>query len=74
MDENFSLGGVKIDCVHEYIYLGLCLIPSGTFANAINKPFEKSLKAMYALTKYALPDINIKTLLYLFDHTVKPVI
>ena len=62
-----------LDCVREYTYLGICFNSSGSFSDAISKLYEKSLKAMYALMQLALPDMDIKTLLYLFDHTVKPV-
>ena len=34
---------------------------------------KKLLKALYALTQLPLPDIDIKPQIYLFDHTVRPV-
>jgi hypothetical protein len=65
-----------IENVRSYTYLGITFSVSGAFTEA--KPqhlYEKGLKAYFKLIqRFDGHKPNIKTLIHIFDHTVKPVL
>ena len=58
----------------KYTYLGIDFHKDCTFTHAINTLHNKGLKALYKLHSYTENNMNIKTLLHVFDHTIKPVL
>ena len=64
-----------MEYVREYVYLGSVLVPSSTFTEATNKLYQKALKAMHRLSRLLDQDVqNVQTMLYAFDHTIKPIL
>lgn len=64
-----------IENVRSYSYLGITFSVSGAFTEAKQNLYKKGLKAYFKLIKsFDGHKPNIKTLIHLFDHTVKPVL
>lgn len=72
--EKFYYGNEIIECVNNYTYLGIDLDSSGSFNNAVKKLYAKGLKALYKLYKLTDNNYNIQTILYIFDHTIAPIL
>lgn len=74
LSENLFLGENAVECVSNYTYLGLEFDCSGALRNAVQKLYEKGLKAVFKLYKLTEHDYDIKTILYIFDHTIVPIL
>jgi len=72
--EKLMLGNQTIQCTDSYTYLGLEFTSSGNFAKSIETLHNKSLKALYKLNKMTTGNLNIKTILHIFDNTIKPIL
>ena len=66
---------VPIERTKGYTYLGVYLSSSGSSAEAKEDLYKRGLKALFKFRKsFNLYKPKIKTLLHIFDHTVKPVL
>ena len=66
---------VPIERTKGYTYLGVYLNSSGSSAEAKEDLYKRGLKALFKFKKsFNLYKPKIKTLLHIFDHTVKPVL
>ena len=74
LEEEFHFGTDLIECTNSYTYLGLQLNNSGCLKHAVDVLYNKCLKAMFKLNKLIDSTIDIKTILHIFDHTIKPII
>ena len=71
---NFYMGTVAIDVVHEFIYLGVLFNYNGSFKKAIARQTQRASAAMFAIIrKMRELDLDIKTVLHLFDACVLPI-
>ena len=73
-NEKFWYGNKEIQQTSKYTYLGIELDTTGTFTEAIKSLHAKALKALYKLQQITENNYNIKTNLYIFDHTIKPIL
>lgn len=74
LNEEFTFQNKRIEVVESYKYLGIMINRNGRFSDAIKDLYNRSLKAMFKLTKTfksECPDYN--TCIHLFDHLVKPI-
>ena len=70
----FKYKNLEIENTTSYTYLGVTFSASGSFTEAKNVLYKKSLKAFFKFSKYFTeykPDIS--TLINIFNHTVQPV-
>lgn len=73
--ELFTIGTQEIENVDEYKYLGVTFDSQGTFKPAQTSLYQKGLKAYFSMTKMLSSErTGAKTILHLFDHTVKPIL
>ena len=73
--EKFTFDGQPIDNEKKYNYLGMIFTASGKFTDGKQNLNNKALKAFFKLKKYFIyVKPNAKTLLHLFDHTIKPIL
>ena len=71
----FTFDKSPIEGVRKYSYLGVTFSISGSFSDAKSEFYKKGLKAYFKLRKcFEGNKPKIKTLLHVFDHTVKPVL
>jgi hypothetical protein len=74
-DKIFNVNNVPIERAKGYKYLGVYLSSSGSSAEAKEDLYKRGLKALLKFKKsFNLYKPKIKTLLHIFDHTVKPVL
>ena len=74
-DKIFNINNVPIERAKGYTYLGGYLSSSGNSAEAKEDLYKRGLKALFKFKKsFNLYKPKIKTLLHIFDHTVKPVL
>ena len=67
--------GIEVQHATNYMYLGIIFIASGTFTHCQEDLYKRRLRAFYKLLKYfdsSYP--SIKTVIHLFDHTIKPIL
>lgn len=73
--EKFTFNGQLINNEKKYNYLGIIFTVSGRFTDAKFNLYNKALKAFFKLKRYFTNfKPNIKTLLHLFDHILKPIL
>lgn len=66
---------MDLENVRNYTYLGITFSISGIYTEAKKNLYKKGLKAYFKLVKsFSGYKPKIKTLLHIFDHTVKPVL
>ena len=71
----FLYNNNTIQNVRSYTYLGVSFSTSGNFKEAKYDLYRKGLKAYFKLRKsFEQYKPKIKTLLHVFDHTIKPVL
>lgn len=71
----FTFKGNIIEQVRKYTYLGITFSVNGSFTNAAIDVYNKGLKAYFKFRKcFEGNKPKIKTLIHVFDHTVKPVL
>jgi predicted transcriptional regulator len=64
-----------IEKVKQYRYLGEMFNASGSFSDAKEELYKRGLKALFKMYKcFEGQKPKIKTLLHIFDHTVKPIL
>jgi hypothetical protein len=64
-----------IEKVKQYRYLGVMFKASGSFSDAKEELYKRGLKALFKMYKcFEGHKPKIKTLLHVFDHTVKPIL
>ena len=71
-----KLNGVALECVRQYEYLGIVFCVSGSTKPAIERQYQKGLKAWYSLTS-SVPNCmvhNVSYMMRLFDALVVPVV
>ena len=72
---NFYFNNCPIDKVRQYTYLGINFSASGSFTDAKHDLYKRGLKALFKIYKiFKNHKPKIKTLLHVFDHTVKPIL
>ena len=72
---SFTFNGTKLENVKNYTYLGINFSASGSFTDAKKELYKKGLKAYFKFLKcFEGHKPKIKTLIHVFDHTVKPVL
>ena len=54
--------------------MGLDFDCSGSLKNTVKKLYEKGLKALYKLYNLTEHNYNMQTILFIFDHTVAPIL
>ena len=71
----YNFGGVNLESVREYQYLGIILTASGSFTPAIENLYRKAQKALFHM-KSSLHNSNFdpKVGLKIFDHLIKPIL
>jgi len=76
LDTNvFTFNNNNIENVGHYSYLGVNFSITGSFTEAKNVLYKKGLKAFFKIRKcFEHHKPKIKTILHVFDHTVKPVL
>ena len=76
LDTNvFTFNNNNIENVRHYFYLGVNFSITGSFTEAKNVLYKKGLKAFFKIRKcFEHHKPKIKTILHVFDHTVKPVL
>ena len=68
----FMIDNQLIEKVKQYRYLGVMLNASGSFSDAKEELYKRGLKALFKMYKcFEGHKPKIKTLLHVFDHTVK---
>ena len=74
-DHVFSVGGVPLEIVDNYQYLGLKLRPSGSLKFAVSELFDKANRAWFAISNvlYQHKKLAVKKALQLFDSLIRPV-
>ena len=75
MSTKFYFYGNQLEHTRSYTYLGVKFTISGSFTEATSDLYKKGLKALFKIRKcveYYKP--KLKTLIHIFDHTVKPVV
>jgi hypothetical protein len=71
---NLKYNNNEIENVRSYSYLGINFSISGSFTEAKHDLYKRGLKACFKLKKcFEHNKPKIKTILHVFDHTVKPV-
>ena len=69
-DFPFTINNIALECVREYKYLGIIFSLNGSFTRALNDMYSIfKLTSLFKLAKY-----SAEQFLFLFDHTVKPVL
>ena len=64
-----------IENVKQYTYLGMVFSSSGCVNLARKEIYNKGMKALFKLKQLFTPDMpGIKTVLHVFNHTVRPVL
>lgn len=64
-----------VENVRKYSYLGVVFSNSGSFTEAKKELYQKGLKAYFKFRKcFEHQKPKLKTLLHVFDHTIKPVL
>ena len=72
---NLKYNNNEIENVRSYSYLGINFSISGSFTEAKHDLYKRGLKACFKLKKcFEHNKPKIKTILHVFDHTVKPVL
>ena len=72
---SFKLNNCPIDKARQYTYLGINFSASGSFTDAKHDLYKRGLKALFKIYKiFKGHKPKIKTLLHIFDHTVKPIL
>ena len=74
LEDNFTYNNETIQCTNSYTYLGIDFVPSGSFKYAIENLRKKGMKAMFSLNKLLDTNIDIETVLHIYDNTIKPII
>ena len=71
----FMIDNQLIEKVKQYRYLGVMFNASGSFSDAKEELYKRGLKALFKMYKcFEGHKPKIKTLLHVFDHTVKPIL
>ena len=70
----FKYNNEIIQTTNKYTYLGIEFDSTGTFKTANETLFLKGLKALYKLQSLIDNSIDIKTIMHIFDHTIKPIL
>ena len=72
----FLYGGLEIDIVNKFTYLGIVLTVGGAFSESHTALAGQSLKSIFALNKYIRKFVNLKPrhVLDLFDKLIKPIL
>jgi hypothetical protein len=71
----FMIDNQLIEKVKQCRYLGVMFNASGSFSDAKEELYERGLKALFKMYKcFEGHKPKIKTLLHVFDHTVKPIL
>ncbi len=73
-NQSFYYGTQTIEQVEKYTYLGIEVTANGTFKQAMDTLQSKGLKGMYKLQHLVENDLDINTMLKIFDSTIKPII
>lgn len=74
INEDLYYGPEKIECTESYAYLGIEFHCSGSTQKAIQKLYEKGLKALFKLNKLIQQSFDIPTIIHIFDHTIAPIL
>ena len=75
LKDNFKFNNETIECVNNYVYLGMKLTASGLFKQGKEEMYKKSMKAVYKLQRtVSSSNPSVNTYLHLYDHTVKPIL
>ena len=71
----FMIDNQLIEKAKQYRYLGVMFNASGSFSDAKEELYKRGLKALFKMYKcFEGHKPKIKTLLHVFDHTVKPIL
>lgn len=71
----FKINATQLECVREYKYLGIIFSLNGSFNRAQADLYHRGQKAFFKLTSlFKNVSCSPDKFLYLFDHTVKPVL
>ena len=71
----FYINNIPIDNCRNYVYLGVTFSISGSFTETKNNLYHKSLKALFKIKIcFQGHSPKIKTILHIFDHTIKPIL
>ena len=71
----FYINNTPIENCRNYVYLGVTFSISGSFTEAKNNLYRKGLKALFKVkTCFQGHSPKIKTILHIFDHTIKPIL
>ena len=74
-NDKFFIDKMEIESVKQYKYLGIVFSLNGHFINALNDLHNRGIKAFFKLTNtFKNMPCDMKTFMYIFDHTVKPVL
>lgn len=72
---NFYIGESEIEIVKQYKYLGVIFTANGSFNNALKDLYTRGQKAFFKITNvFKNMSCDAENFLYVFDHTVKPVL
>ena len=70
---DFKYGNKPTEKGRSYMYLGINFTISSSFTDAKPHLYNRGLKALYKISKcLEAKRLNLKTIIHLFDHTVKP--
>ena len=73
--QNFTIGGITLEAVHSFCYLGFEVTASGTVKHAIKTLCDKANKAMrplyHAISRFNIP---VKTAIHLFHTFIAPIV
>jgi exonuclease III len=73
--EHFKIDNTRVECVSEYKYLGVIFSNNGSFEPAQRNLYGKGLKSYFKMSKLLSTEkTSVKTVLHLFDHTIKPIL
>ena len=71
----FYINNIPIENCRNYVYLGVNFSISGSFTEAKNNLYHKGLKVLFKVKKcFQGHSPKIKTILHIFDHTIKPIL
>ena len=71
----FYINNTPIENSRNYVYLGVTFSKSGSFTEVKNNLYHKGLKALFKVKKcFQGHSPKIKTILHIFDHTIKPIL
>ena len=71
----FTYNNKNLENVKKYNYLGITFCNNGSFSGAKQVLYQKGLKAYFKFRKcFEHHKPKIKTLIHVFDHTIKPVL